>query len=107
MTVMIQATSSKATTIDSGVPQGTVLGPLLFSCHINKLPQTVKSQVTLFADDYLLYKGDKRLKRGRHSLAIIDFSKAFDTVPYDRLLHKLNHYGTTDTLHNWLTSFLT
>ena len=56
MTVVIEGTSSDATTVDSGVPQGTVLGPLLFLCHINDLPQTVKSQVRLFADDCLLYR---------------------------------------------------
>ena len=54
--VIIEGESSSPCSVDSGVPQGTVLGPLLFLCHINDLPQRVKSQVRLFADDCLLYR---------------------------------------------------
>lgn len=56
MKVLVDGEESDAVTVDSGVPQGTVLGPLLFLCHINDLPDAVKSTVRLFADDCLLYR---------------------------------------------------
>lgn len=56
MKVVVEGEHSKSVTVDSGVPQGTVLGPLLFLCHINDLPETVKSQVRRFADDCILYR---------------------------------------------------
>jgi hypothetical protein len=35
----------------SGIPQGTVLGPVLFLCFINDMPQCMSSTVHLYADD--------------------------------------------------------
>ena len=56
MRVVLEGKKSSEVTVHSGVPQGTVLRPILFLCHINDLPDAVKSQVRLFADDCLLYR---------------------------------------------------
>ena len=54
--VLIEGEASEEAVVESGVPQGTVLWPLLFLCHLNDLPNAVTSTVRLFADDCLLYK---------------------------------------------------
>ena len=42
----------------SGAPQGTVLGPLLFSLHINDIMSDMESEIRLFADDCVCYRED-------------------------------------------------
>ena len=52
--VVVDSVSSSLVDVDSGVPQGTVLSPILFLLHINNLPSIVSSKVRFFADDYLI-----------------------------------------------------
>ena len=40
----------------SGVLQGTVLGPLLFSLHINDITADIETEIRLFADDCVCYR---------------------------------------------------
>ena len=54
--VIINGESSSKGKVISGVPQATVLGPLLFLIYINDLPDRANSQIRLFADDSYLYK---------------------------------------------------
>ena len=54
--VVVDGIQSDLVTADSGVPQGTFLGPILFLLHINDLPSVISSKVRLFADDCLVYR---------------------------------------------------
>ena len=55
-TVVIEDCHSDEEEVLSGVPQGTVLGPLLFLTYINSICDGITCRIKLFADDCLLYK---------------------------------------------------
>ena len=58
--VVIDSASSTGINVESGVPQGSVLGPLLFLIFINDLPDNLESTCKMFADDTKLYNLSKK-----------------------------------------------
>ena len=53
--VVVAGEESDSFPVTSGVPQGSVLGPILFLVYINDLPDDIVSQVRLFADNTAIY----------------------------------------------------
>jgi len=60
MTVLVNGHSSRWADVLSGVPQGSVLGPLLFLLFVNDLPDWVCNSIRMFADDTKIWATIKK-----------------------------------------------
>ena len=54
--VVVNNEMSDLAPVTSGVPQGSVLGPILFLAYINDMPECISSTSRLFADDTIVYR---------------------------------------------------
>ena len=72
ISVQVEGKYSNVRRVLSGVPQGSVLGPLLFVLFINDLPESVKNKVKLFADDL------KLIGNASNSSSIVDDLKQLE-----------------------------
>ena len=74
--VCVRGSHSNWSSVTSGVPQGSVLGPILFIIYVNDLPEVVTSNLWMFADDSKIYRtitSDEdinRLQEDLHNISI-------------------------------------
>ena len=109
--VVLDGRASDPVPVLSGVPQGSVLGPVLFLIFINDLPDNIRSSVRLFADDCVLYRNIKSpldchiLQDDLNSLAKweTDWQMKFNVSKCHSMrvtrLHPSNHIQFSYTLH--------
>ena len=80
--VSINGSHSALANVTSGVPQGSVLGPVLFLLYINDITNQIQSNIRLFADDSIVYR-EIRSPADHHILQTDRLSKA------DRLVKQM------------------
>ena len=71
--------------------------------HAFRKHRSCESQLILTTNDLAKYFNDKKTT----DMAVLDFSKAFDVIPHQRLLMKLDYYGIRSNTKRWISGFLT
>ena len=88
------------TQIMSHFSENKILTPVQ---HGFRSKHSCESQLLITTDEFIQNFESKT----QTDVVVLDFSKAFDVVPHQRHLHKLDHYGIRRTTLNWIHNFLT
>ena len=103
--VVVNGKSSPWEEVLSGIPQGSMLGPILFVIFINDLPDVVEGQVKIFADDTKLFKAihseedSRELQKDLNSLC--DWSDKW-ILRFNMGMCGIMHYGNQEVIHTYI-----
>ena len=78
--VKVNGSSSEPVKVTSGVPQGSVLGPVLFLIYINDLPDTTVAIMKLFADDAKIYRSISTVEHEQEVQVSVDQSETWAKI---------------------------
>ena len=85
--VVIGAENSEIKYTNAGVPQGSILGPILFLIYINDIVNDISSNIKLFADDTSIY-------------LVVDHDEYIVAENLNRDIDKINEWSK-----RWLVKF--
>ena len=91
--VSIKGSSSTWKPVESGVPQGSVLGPIFFIMYVNDIPDIVKSNMWILADDTKLFASTDQTNTLQEDLDnLIKWAELWE-LTFNVIKCKLIHYG--------------
>ena len=102
--VRVGDSESKCSKVISGIPQGSILGPILFTIFINDLPECISGLCKIFADDTKIYnKSSERLKIQEDLDSVNEWSQAWQ-LPFNNSKCKCLHYGNNNPQNTYFLS---
>ncbi|MCP3875986.1 MAG: reverse transcriptase family protein [Desulfobacteraceae bacterium] len=102
--VKVNGILSSSAKVTSGIPQGSVLGPILFILYINDLPDEVANDVYLFADDTKIYSkidNDEDCNRLQDDLDKMEEWSAKWLLTFNPEKCKVLHLGKKKSTHEY------
>ena len=102
--VVVNGILSTPTPVLSGIPQGSVLGPLLFLIYVNDLPSDICSSLMLFADDTKIYRCIQSTEDAETLQADLNTLSQWSTtwqLPFNVDKCKVLHFGQKNLSHQY------
>jgi len=103
--VIINGMKSKPAWVLSGIPQGSVLGPLLFILFVNDMPETVQSHIQMFADDTKIFREVNNPAESlllQTDIEILEKWSSTWQLKFNAEKCKVMHLGTKNSKHQYI-----